>query len=96
MQFNYQNLNVVEEEHDYRNYGLLNKNLVDDEQDYEKYIINIMKKRLIMAEESNKILEDLNKNYVNDIKKLTEDLFSLQKEFNKKLMEIENENKNKN
>jgi hypothetical protein len=94
MQFNYQNLNVEEEEHDYRNYGLLNKNLVDDEQDYEKYIINVMKKRLIMAEESNKILEDLNKNYVNDIKILTENLISLQKEFNKKLMEIENKNKN--
>jgi hypothetical protein len=108
MQFNYQNVKVEEENQadyqannqanyqaDYRTYGFLNKNIVNDEQEYNKYIIEIMNKRIKLLEESNKVLESVNKEYINDINVLTKSLHSLQTEFSNKLIELENKNKKK-
>lgn len=96
MQFNYQSFNVKDEEKktkDFRTYGFLNNNLYEDEKDYNEYIINVLEKRLYLAEQNNLELEELNKKYVQDISNLTQSIKMLTDEFSKKLKEIENMSK---
>jgi hypothetical protein len=95
MQFNYQNVKVEEEEksNDFRTYGLLNKNLVNDEQEYNNYMINLLEKKLYLAEQNNLALEELNKKYVEDINNLTQSLNIVLNEFSNKIKKIENMSK---
>jgi hypothetical protein len=93
MEFNYSNEEFV----DFRNYGLLenkikieeNFNTVKDEENPLNYFNEILEKKLKLAENNIKILEDLNKKYENDIRSLTETLLLLQKEFSNRLIELE-------
>ena len=45
---------------------------------------NLLEKKLMLAENNNKILEELNKKYESDIRSLTQSLLILQKEFSQK------------
>ncbi len=90
MQFNYQNVKVEEENPDFRNYGLLNKNLIDDEQELEIYLFKSMQDKLRIAEDRNKMLEDLNDKLSNDIKIISQNSANLETELINTKKKLEN------
>jgi len=94
MQFNYQNVKTEEEvNHDYRNYGLLNKNLIDDETFQEEDKIKNLENEIKILQNRNKILEDLCTNLRKGMRTVLENSSYLENEFfttKRKLLETEN------